>query len=86
MSQPVPYGAVIYAKDYRALAKFYERVAGVKRCDGIAPRATCSSYKRLHCELMRPSPLRRMVSNSQRAPSFVISSTFRHGALPDAIT
>src|SRR5262245_59121193 len=43
------------------------------------PRATCSSYKRLHCELMRPSPLRRMVSNSQRAPSFVISSTCRHG-------
>src|SRR5262245_40562795 len=29
MSQPVPYGAVIYAKDYRALAKFYERVAGL---------------------------------------------------------
>jgi len=27
--QPVPYGAVIYAKDYRALAKFYEQVAGL---------------------------------------------------------
>jgi hypothetical protein len=25
----VPYGAVIYAKDYRALAKFYEHVAGL---------------------------------------------------------
>lgn len=29
MSQPVPYGAVIYAKDYRVLAKFYEHVAGL---------------------------------------------------------
>ena len=29
MPQPVPYGAVIYAKDYRALAKFYEHVAGM---------------------------------------------------------
>ena len=29
MSQPVSYGAVIYAKDYRALAKFYEHVAGL---------------------------------------------------------
>ena len=29
MSQPVPYGALIYAKDYRALAKFYEHVAGL---------------------------------------------------------
>ena len=29
MSQPVPYGAVIYAKDYRALAGFYEHVAGL---------------------------------------------------------
>ena len=29
MSKPVPYGAVIYAKDYRALASFYERVAGL---------------------------------------------------------
>ena len=29
MSQPVPYGAVIYAKDYLALAKFYEHVAGL---------------------------------------------------------
>ena len=29
MSQPVPYGAVIYAKDFRALASFYERVAGL---------------------------------------------------------
>src|SRR5262245_36171519 len=29
MSQPVPYGAVIYAKDYRALASFYEHVAGL---------------------------------------------------------
>ena len=29
MSQPVPYGAVIYAKDYRGLAKFYEHVAGL---------------------------------------------------------
>ena len=27
--QSVPYGAVIYAKDYRALAKFYEHVAGL---------------------------------------------------------
>ena len=29
MTQPVPYGAVIYAKDYRTLAKFYEHVAGL---------------------------------------------------------
>ena len=29
MSQPVPYGAIIYAKDYQALAKFYEHVAGL---------------------------------------------------------
>ena len=29
MSKPVPYGAVIYAKDYRALASFYEHVAGM---------------------------------------------------------
>lgn len=29
MSQPVPYGAAIYAKDYLALAKFYEHVAGL---------------------------------------------------------
>src|SRR5215510_3744360 len=29
MPQPVPYGAVIYAKDYRTLAKFYEHVAGM---------------------------------------------------------
>ena len=29
MSQPVPYGAVIYAKDYRGLAKFYEHVASL---------------------------------------------------------
>jgi hypothetical protein len=27
MSQRVPYGAVIYAKDYRSLASFYEHVA-----------------------------------------------------------
>src|SRR5215813_11149968 len=40
------------------------------------PKETCSSYKSLHCEFLHPSPLRR---NSQRAPSFVISSTFRHG-------
>src|SRR6476646_6977009 len=31
MPQPVPYGAVMYAKDYRALAKFYEQVAGMKQ-------------------------------------------------------
>ena len=29
MPQAVPYGAVIYAKDYRALASFYEQVAGL---------------------------------------------------------
>jgi len=29
MSQLVPYGAVIYAKDYLALARFYEHVAGL---------------------------------------------------------
>jgi hypothetical protein len=29
MSQPTPYGAVIYAKDYLTLAKFYEHVAGL---------------------------------------------------------
>ena len=29
MSQPVPYGAIIYARDYRSLAKFYEQVAGL---------------------------------------------------------
>jgi predicted enzyme related to lactoylglutathione lyase len=29
MSQAVPYGAVIYAKDYRALAGFYEHVGGL---------------------------------------------------------
>jgi predicted enzyme related to lactoylglutathione lyase len=29
MPQPVPYGAVIYAKDHRGLAKFYEQVAGL---------------------------------------------------------
>jgi predicted enzyme related to lactoylglutathione lyase len=28
VQQAPPYGAVIYAKDYRALAGFYERVAG----------------------------------------------------------
>jgi len=33
MSQTVPYGAVIYAKDYRALAGFYERVAGLTQRD-----------------------------------------------------
>ena len=31
MTQPVPHGAVIYAKDYRTLATFYERVAGLKQ-------------------------------------------------------
>ena len=31
MSQPAPYGAVIYAKDHRALAKFYEHVAGLSQ-------------------------------------------------------
>jgi predicted enzyme related to lactoylglutathione lyase len=31
VSQPVPYGAVIYAKDYRALAGFYEHVAGLTK-------------------------------------------------------
>ena len=29
MSQPVPYGVVIYAKNYHALATFYEHVAGL---------------------------------------------------------
>ena len=29
MSQSIPYGAVIYAKDYLTLAKFYEHVAGL---------------------------------------------------------
>ena len=29
MSKSAPYGAVIYAKDYRALAEFYEHVAGL---------------------------------------------------------
>jgi hypothetical protein len=29
VQQSRPYGAVIYAKDYRALAGFYERVAGL---------------------------------------------------------
>ena len=29
MSQLVHYGAVIYAKDYRALARFYEHIAGL---------------------------------------------------------
>jgi len=29
MSQQAPYGAVIYAKNYRALARFYENVAGL---------------------------------------------------------
>ena len=29
MSQPVLYGAIIYAKDYRALASFYEHEAGL---------------------------------------------------------
>jgi len=29
MSLPIPYGAVIYAKDHRVLAKFYEHVAGL---------------------------------------------------------
>ena len=29
MSQTIRYGAVIYAKDYRALAGFYEHVAGM---------------------------------------------------------
>src|SRR5215471_9477064 len=28
-TKPVPYGAVIYAKDYRGLAKFYENVAAL---------------------------------------------------------
>jgi len=31
VSQPVPYGALIYAKDYRVLASFYEHVAGLTR-------------------------------------------------------
>jgi predicted enzyme related to lactoylglutathione lyase len=31
LSQAVPYGAVIYAKDYRVLASFYEHVAGLTR-------------------------------------------------------
>src|SRR5438045_3580944 len=34
MSQPIPYGAVIYAKDYRVLASFYEHVTGLTRLDG----------------------------------------------------
>ena len=34
MSQPLPYGAVIYAKNYRALAIFYEHVAGLTRREG----------------------------------------------------
>ena len=29
MLRPVPYGAVIYARDYKSLAKFYEHVAGL---------------------------------------------------------
>src|SRR5262245_43253850 len=29
MPQTIPYGAVIYAKDYRALAGFYEHVSGL---------------------------------------------------------
>lgn len=29
MSQQIPYGAVIYAKDYRGLARFYEHVAAL---------------------------------------------------------
>ena len=29
MSQPAPYGAVIYAREYRTLARFYEHVAGL---------------------------------------------------------
>src|SRR5262249_35853981 len=29
MSLPISYGAVIYAKDHRILAKFYEHVAGL---------------------------------------------------------
>jgi len=33
MSQPAPYGAVIYAKDYKALANFYEMVAGLTHCE-----------------------------------------------------
>ena len=33
MSKRVPYGAVIYAKDFRALAKFYEHVAGLTECE-----------------------------------------------------
>ena len=33
MSKPVVYGAVIYAKDFRALAKFYEHVAGLTECE-----------------------------------------------------
>jgi predicted enzyme related to lactoylglutathione lyase len=31
MAQPVPYGAVIYARDYKSLAKFYEQVTGLTR-------------------------------------------------------
>jgi predicted enzyme related to lactoylglutathione lyase len=31
VSQPIPYGAVIYAKNYRVLASFYEHVAGLTR-------------------------------------------------------
>src|SRR5262245_13350271 len=33
MSQTVPYGAVVYAKDYRALAGVYEHVGGLTQRD-----------------------------------------------------
>src|SRR5262245_3565120 len=38
MEKPVPYGAVIYAKDFRALASFYEHVAG------LTPREVDEEY------------------------------------------
>ena len=38
MLQPPPYGAVIYAKNYRELANFYEQVAG------LTPREVDKEY------------------------------------------
>ena len=36
MSQPVPYGAVIYAKDHRTLGSFYQHVAGLTQREADA--------------------------------------------------
>ena len=56
MTQPVPHGAVIYAKDYRTLAKFYERVAGLKQreADGEYVLLAAPSFQLVILQIPQP--------------------------------